>query len=418
MNYKYINNEDDLVKICADNLLNNSYIAVDTEFVRRNTYWPVLSLVQIATRDVIYIFDAQEISDLSSLWRVIYSPDIVKIIHAPHQDLEILVHLNGALPKNVFDTQTAALFTGLRDNIGYQALVDTLLGKQVDKSEQFTDWTKRPLTQNQLDYAARDVAHLIEVHDQLKKQLKKQNRYSWFEEEMHNYLSIGRFTTEPKEAWKKLRLAPWKAVHQPMLAGLAEWREKTAIERNVAKSRIIKDMELGKIAKYACPPEKLPEKFPTIWRKLEGMNLTNGFLEAYMDTLEQSKNLPEQNSLEPLSCLSQEQLRHYEFLKIVLSALSRELQLPSWLLAEKQELENYVRSSDVEQSGEQSKVREGWRNQAVWQVMQNASQGKAGISLQGGEPLLIQAKSHEDIRICRKICDFFQKMLGKSSKLV
>ena len=411
MKYNYIDNREDLVKICDEQLFDADIIALDTEFIRRDTYWPILSLIQIATRDAIYIIDAKSITELDVLWDVIYSPDIVKVIHASHQDLEIFVHQTGVVPKNVFDTQTAALFAGFRDSIGYRALINELLSQDIDKSEQYTNWLKRPLSQKQLDYAASDVAHLIEAHDKLKAKLDKQGRYTWFMEEMRNYLQPEKFVTEPKQAWRKLRLAPWKAAHQTMLAGLAEWRENEARKINRAKSKVINDAELGKVAKSSCVPEQFPEKFPGIWNRLEGLNLTESFTSAYIESTKASRQAPLPKSIEPLSCLNQEQLRHYEFLKVVLTALSKELQLPSWLLAEKQELELYVRGADDLPKYTAKKA--GWRQEAVWQVMQEASQGKAGVSLKDGEPLLIWSQSQEKIGFCKTLCDFLQKTLGK-----
>src|SRR5215469_6253520 len=161
------------------------YIAVDTEFMRERTYWPILCLVQVAGPDEAAAIDALAPGiDLAPLLALMADPTILKLFHAARQDLEIFHHLSGAVPTPLFDTQVAAMVCGFGDSVSYETLVRKLAGTGLDKASRFTDWSHRPLTERQIKYALDDVVHLRTVYERMQQRLGKNGRASWFSEEM------------------------------------------------------------------------------------------------------------------------------------------------------------------------------------------------------------------------------------------
>jgi len=226
-----------------------SFLALDTEFLRERTYYPQLCLVQIAapTGDAIML-DPLAGDDMTDLEEALFDPDVVKVFHAGRQDLEIFVKLYGRVPAPIFDTQVAAMALGYGESVSYAALVADVCRHSIDKSQQFTDWSIRPLTAEQLAYAADDVLYLRQVYENFVGRLEKMGRRAWIDEEMANLSDPAIYTPDPDKVWERIKIRSDKPPVLSVLKGLAAWREREAQRRNIPKGRIFKDETIAEIA--------------------------------------------------------------------------------------------------------------------------------------------------------------------------
>ena len=237
-----------LAEFCSS-LRGAPYIAVDTEFLRERTYYARLCLIQIAHGEHAAAIDplAKEI-DLAPLGVLMRDPSILKVFHSASQDLEIFLHAMGTLPAPIFDTQVAAAVCGLGDFVGYASLVSSLLDIEVDKASQATDWSLRPLSARQLEYALGDVVHLCDVYEKLAAQLTEKGRGEWVQEEMAALVDERRYRIEPSEAWRRLKIRGPSRRSLALLRDLAAWREETAIRRDLPRPWVLHDEALVEIA--------------------------------------------------------------------------------------------------------------------------------------------------------------------------
>jgi ribonuclease D len=230
-------------------LAKSEFITIDTEFLRETTFWPELCLIQMASPDLEVIVDplAKGI-DLAPFFALMADASVVKVFHAARQDIEIIHHLGNLVPHPIFDTQVAAMVCGFGDSISYDQLVNRIKGVQIDKSSRFTDWSRRPLTDKQLDYAAADVTHLRDVYLSLKEQLEREGRALWVSEEMAVLESPSTYDMHPDDAWLRLKSRLRKPTELAILKFVAAWREREARSRNVPRSRVLKDDGIFEIA--------------------------------------------------------------------------------------------------------------------------------------------------------------------------
>jgi ribonuclease D len=241
----------DLAAAC-DRLSRHAFITVDTEFLRESTYYPQLCVLQMASTDEAIIVDTlAEGIDLQSFFDLMANENVLKVFHAARQDIEIVWHRAGLIPHPIFDTQVAAMVLGYGDSISYDQLVQRITGDAIDKSNRFTDWTRRPLTQAQLDYAVSDVTHLREVYKKLSADLAKRGRTEWLNEEMGILCSPDTYRMDPDNAWQRLRARVRKPKELAVLIEVAAWREREAKTRDVPRGRILKDDLVADIAVQA-----------------------------------------------------------------------------------------------------------------------------------------------------------------------
>lgn len=233
----------------CDRLKDTPYITVDTEFMRERTYWPVLCLIQVAGPDEARGIDAMADGiDLAPLLDLFANEDILKVFHAGRQDLEIFFNLMDKLPHPVFDTQVAAMVCGFGDQVGYETLIARLTKARIDKSSRFTDWSLRPLSDKQIDYALDDVIHLRDAYESLKVMLHENGRENWLVEEMETLTARKTYDPDPMESWKRVKSRGAKPRALATLRELAAWRELEAQKRDMPKNRIIRDEALAEIA--------------------------------------------------------------------------------------------------------------------------------------------------------------------------
>jgi ribonuclease D len=224
-------------------------VTVDTEFMRETTFWPKLCVVQLASPEEAVIVDAMAPDiDLDPFFKLMKNEKVIKVFHAARQDIEIVHHLGGLIPHPVFDTQVAAMVCGFGESVSYDQLVQRLTGARIDKSSRFTDWSRRPLSERQIEYALADVTHLRDVYQALSARLDEQSRSEWVREEMEVLTSPGTYQLEPEEAWKRLKLRVRKPIELAVLREVAAWREREAQARDVPRGRVIKDDAIYEIA--------------------------------------------------------------------------------------------------------------------------------------------------------------------------
>ncbi len=233
----------------CDRLKGADFITVDTEFMRETTYWAKLCLVQVAGPDEAYCIDPLAPNmNLKPLYDLLADRAVLKVFHAGRQDLEIFFNATGEVPAPVFDTQIAAMVCGFGDQIGYEALVSKLAGANLDKSQRFTDWSQRPLTERQVTYALGDVTHLRKVYRALRQRLEKSGRASWLDEEDAVLTSPKTYTIEPLEMWRRLRARTRAPRMLAVLRELAAWREITAQSLDLPRQRVAKDDAILELA--------------------------------------------------------------------------------------------------------------------------------------------------------------------------
>jgi len=233
---------------CAK-LAQSDFITIDTEFLRETTFWPELCLIQMASPDLEVLVDPLAKGlDLAPFFELMANPAVVKVFHAARQDIEIVHHLGKLVPHPIFDTQVAAMVCGFGDSVSYDQLVSRIKNVHIDKSSRFTDWSRRPLSEKQLDYALADVTHLRDVYLFLKEQLDREGRALWLTEEMAILENPSTYDLHPDDAWQRLKARLRKPTELAILKFVAAWREREARSRNVPRSRVLKDDAIYEIA--------------------------------------------------------------------------------------------------------------------------------------------------------------------------
>ncbi|MGZ5076236.1 MAG: ribonuclease D [Methylobacter sp.] len=254
---QYINTSDQLEKLC-EQLKKEPWIALDTEFLREKTYYPKFCLLQIATPEWVACVDPIALPALDSLFDVIYSPAIVKVFHSSRQDLEIFYQLTGKLPEPLFDTQIAAPLLGFQENPGYAMLVSSLLNINLNKAHTRADWSKRPLIEAEIQYAADDVIYLCKIYQMMLQKLAELGRAEWLERDFAELANPDLYQVKPEKAWLKIKGKNKLTGRQlSIVQALAEWRERTAQSEDRPKSWLLRDELLFDIAKLQ--PETIAE---------------------------------------------------------------------------------------------------------------------------------------------------------------
>src|SRR5947199_1896924 len=256
----------------CERLAKHPVITVDTEFLRETTYYPLLCVVQMASADEAVVVDTLAPGiDLQSFFDLMANEAVLKVFHAARQDIEIIVHRAGVIPHPIFDTQVAAMVLGYGDSIAYDQLVERITGHRPDKTHRFTDWSRRPLTAEQMHYAVSDVTHLRDVFAALDVDLKKRGRSEWVSEEMEVLTSPKTYDFHPERAWERLKTRVRKHKELAVLMEVAAWRDQEAQSRDFQRSRALKDDAVGDISTHA----------PTSLERLANLlSLPKGFARA------------------------------------------------------------------------------------------------------------------------------------------
>jgi ribonuclease D len=268
---QFITTTEALDAFCA-RMAKESFVTVDTEFMRERTYWPELCVVQLAGDSEVAVVDAEaEGIDLAPLGRLLADTNVMKVFHACRQDIEIFVLKFGDVPRPLFDTQVAAMVAGFGDQVGYDALVSSLTGGVIDKAHRFSDWSARPLSAAQINYAAADVTHLRDVYRKLSARLEKDGRLEWVAEEAALLADPSTYRADPETMWERLRPRTTNRRFLSVLRAIAAWREREAQRVNIPRQRLLKDEALLELA--ATAPET-----PDALARARG--ITRGFAEG------------------------------------------------------------------------------------------------------------------------------------------
>ena len=334
-----ITDSAELAALC-ERLAKAEFVCVDTEFMRENTYWPELCLIQIAdTQEAAAIDPLAKGLDLSPLLDLLVdNEDVLKVFHAGGQDVEIIYNLTGKTPHPIFDTQIAMMAISQSEQIGYSNLVESWMGLQIDKGARFTDWSRRPLTERQIEYAIGDVTHLSKIFPKILARLIKTGRGAWLDIEMEKLADPANYRNDPSVAWQRIKAAGRNPAMLGRLKALAAWREYEAQDKNIPRGRIARDETLADIASH-------PPKTQADLAKVRGLSAgwkDNEIGKRMMATLEAAKPLTD-DELPPRTPrgapLGKEGALVADLLKLLLKIRSREIDVAARLLARSEDLE-------------------------------------------------------------------------------
>jgi ribonuclease D len=350
------------------------FIAVDTEFLRDQTYWPKLCLVQIAGPGEAAAIDPLAPGiDLGPLYALMQDSGLLKVFHAGRQDLEIFFHATGRVPAPIFDTQVAAMVCGFGESVSYESLVSRLAGEAVDKSSRFTDWSYRPLTDRQLSYALDDVIHLRTVYDRLKTELLRTGREAWLEGDMAVLADPATYRLDPSEAWRRIKLRNAKPRALAALKELAAWRESEAQKRDMPRGRVLRDEAMIELAMH------LPTSAAQLSRT---RGLPGGFAEgkwgaAVLEALDRVQAMPVHQlpRPEPQSEPTGNQGSTVELLKVLLKHKAETHGVAPRLLAT---------SEDLERLAAGRTRLSGWRHELFGADAESLRDGRLMLGLERG----------------------------------
>ena len=374
-----ITKSEDLVPL-VERLSKQPFVAVDTEFMRENTYWPDLCLIQIASPDEAAAIDPKADIDLGPLLTLLVdNPEVLKVFHAGGQDLEIIYNLTGKTPSPLFDTQIAAMALGHGEQVGYSNLIESMLGHNIDKGARFTDWSRRPLDKRQIDYAIADVTHLATVFPKLLNRLKKTGRGGWLDEEMERLASPAGFAFEPEDAWKRLKLPSRNPVVLGRLKALAGWRETEARTKNLPRGRIVKDDTLGELAAH---PPKTQDDLGRV-RGLSAGWRTNDIGARLMTAVEAAKPLepdemPDREPRRP--GLTKDSVLVSDLLKLLLKIRSKEAGVAPRLIARSDDLEALAAGVRKDLN-----ILQGWRFDEFGRDALDLVEGRLAFAIENGK---------------------------------
>lgn len=328
-----------LAALCS-RLAKADFVCVDTEFMRENTYWPELCLIQIAdTEEAAAIDPLAPGIDMTPLMELMTNnEDVLKIFHAGGQDVEIIFNITGKTPHPIFDTQVAMMAVSQSEQIGYSNLVESWLGISVDKGARFTDWGRRPLTERQIEYAIGDVTHLAKIFPKILARLKKTGRGAWLDVEMEKLADPANYRNDPATSWQRIKAAGRNPAMLGRLKALAAWREGEAQDKNIPRGRIARDETLADIASH-------PPKTQADLAKVRGLSAgwrDNEIGRRMMAVLEAATPLSDDElpARTPRGApLGKEGALVADLLKLLLKIRSREIDVAARLLARSEELE-------------------------------------------------------------------------------
>lgn len=372
-------------------LSSDEFVTVDTEFIRETTYWPDLCLIQVAGETVNALIDPLSPDiDLGPFFELMNNPAVLKVFHAARQDIEIMVHRAGIVPHPVFDTQIAAMVCGFGDQVGYEAIVRTLAKAQIDKSSRFTDWSRRPLTDKQLAYALDDVTHLRTVYRKLKAQLDKTGREHWLREEMQILANPATYRTEPQDAWKRIKVRLRNKKQLAVLMALASWREHEARDKNVPRSRVLKDDAIAEIAMQIPQSKQALAELRALPKGMGNSRIGDAILVSVAAGLEMDmKSLPAPD--DGRNDLSEKAQAASEIIKLALKVVCGREGLAPKLVASAADID-----AIAEDDAADVPMMQGWRRELFGNQVLAIKRGEAAIGFRGGRAeIIVQSQRAE-----------------------
>jgi ribonuclease D len=352
------------------------YITLDTEFLRDKTYYPKLCLVQLSGpgHEAVAIDPLAEGIDLAPLFDLLFDPKILKVLHACRQDLEIFFQLTGKVVTPLFDTQIAAMVCGYGDSVGYEALVRNITGNQLDKSVQFTDWSRRPLSKKQLDYALGDVTYLKDIYKHMLAELEKSGRTEWLLQEEEILADPATYQNPPREAWQRIKLRTPRPKTLAVLRELAAWREEKAQSRDIPRSWILRDDTLADMAAQAPQDAKELKKIRNISADIADGNTGKTLLELIQKGLKTPKDqMPQPEKKMPLP---PQAAATVDVLRMLLKVQCAESGVATKLVASQEEIEEIAMDDNADVP-----ALKGWRYELFGRQALELKKGKLAIGL-------------------------------------
>jgi ribonuclease D len=375
-----ITDTERLTEFCARMAL-SPYVMVDTEFMRENTYYPDLCLVQLSDgKEAAAIDPKAEGIDLKSMLDLLCdNAEVLKVFHAGGQDIEIFFNLTGRTPYPMFDTQIAAMALGQGEQVGYSNLVDLWLNIQLDKGARFTDWSRRPLDKRQLDYAVADVTHLATIFPMMLDKLKETGRGDWLDHEMARISDPENYRNDPEKAWERVKIQSRKPEVMGRLKAIAAWREIEARRKNIPRGRIMKDETLADIASH-------PPKVQSDLTKVRGLSPAwrdNEIGQRLIAAIEAAKplkrdDIPDRNR--GSNGNGKDGSLVADLLKLLLKIRSREINVASRLIVKAEELERLAAGDR-----EGLELLSGWRFEQFGSDALDLVEGRLAFAVVGGK---------------------------------
>ncbi len=382
---KLLTENDELAAVC-ERFSRHEFVTVDTEFLRETTFWPKVCLIQIASPEEAVAIDAlSEGIDLSPFFSLMSRTEVVKVFHAARQDIEIIWRLGRLIPAPLFDTQVAAMVCGFGEQASYLDLVKAITRANLDKSSRFTDWSRRPLSEAQIDYAIADVTHLRDVYTDLRRRLQRSNRLEWLADEMETLTSPDTYEQHPEKAWERLRHRVRKPRDLAVLMDLAAWREQEAQSRDVPRSRVLKDDILVEIAQAA--PRSIDalanlRSFPKgMERSRAGADIVAAVERSFardpstLPRIERSRRGSNGATV--------------ELLKVLLRQVSEETGVAAKMIATVEDLEALASDDDAE-----TPALKGWRRTIFGDKALQLKRGHLALTVENGKVVTLDWQSH------------------------
>jgi ribonuclease D len=376
---RLITTTEDLAQACK-RLARHDFVTVDTEFIREQTFWPRLCLIQLAgPQDEEALVDPLSGDiDLAPFYALMADARVVKVFHAARQDLEIIWKQAQLIPHPMFDTQVAAMVCGFGESVSYVNLVKQVTKQDLDKTSRFTDWSRRPLSPKQLSYALADVTHLRDIYLHLKAELESEGRADWLAEEMATLLDPATYEAHPDEAWRRLKLRVKNRKGLAVLIELAAWRERAAQAQDVPRNRILRDEALYDIVSHAPTKTADLAELRTLSRGFADSARAKDIVAAVNRGLERDpKTLPPLRTGTPLPA---EKVALLDLLRVLLKACAAKHKVAPRLIADGDELERIAVETEPDVP-----AMKGWRYDMFGKLAGELKRGELALKVEGGE---------------------------------
>jgi len=368
------------------------FVAIDTEFMRDQTYWPKLCLIQAAGPEVAAIIDPLSPHlDLAPLYSLMAAKNLMKVFHAARQDIEIFHHQGKVIPEPLFDTQIAAMVCGFGEAASYETLVRRITKSEIDKSARFTDWSRRPLSKRQLEYALADVTHLRVVYDTLSKELEKSGRAGWVEEEEATLKDPATYRLDPNESWRRLKARSSNRRFLSVLAEVAAWREREAQTRDIPRSRVLKDEAVLEIAAHPPTDAEALEHMRAVPNGYANSRGGKALLACVREALEHPRTdieiAPERRRTREPSPAA------LDLLKTLLRLRAHQYGVAARLIADADDLDRLASGDD-----EGVAALHGWRLEIFGTDAVALREGRLALALEHGEAVVIETGGEKRAR--------------------
>jgi len=373
-----LTNNQEISEFCK-RLGKENFIAVDTEFMRENTYWPKLCLIQLASSEEARIIDplADNIN-LDPVYKLMKNNKIIKIFHSGRQDIEIFFNKMNEIPYPIFDTQIAGMVCGFGNSASYDSMVSNIVNKKIDKLSRFTDWSVRPLSKNQITYALNDVIYLLKIYKKLISELETNKRFEWIRDEIDKLVDINNYKIDPNNAWKKIKIKNNPKRLLPFIHKLAYWREMQAQKIDIPRNRIIRDEAIIEIS--SNQPMSSDEL-----QKIRGISKSFAHSNKGSEIVDIVKKIKKIKNQVPLNIDENKKDKNspdtlVDLLKLLLNFQSKKFGVSQNLIASVSDLHKIVNENNPDIS-----VLNGWRYEVFGKAALDLKNGKTIIKVKNGK---------------------------------